>query len=419
MFGCIADDFTGATDMGALLARRGMRVSIFVGVPDSGQVAGDTDAMIVALKSRTIEPDLAVSQSLAAAKWLKNAGAGTLYFKYCSTFDSTDRGNIGPVAIALADFWDAGHVMFNPAFPENGRTVRNGHLYVDGKPISETGMANHPLTPMRDANLVSVLSRQICGQDVGLIGHELIEKGSAAVSLSIAEGPRFQIADSVSDDDLRVVAAGAKHCSFATGGSAFGAAYAGARSAEGRSSTARFPVPPDQFKTVILAGSCSEATLRQIAAVRDDLPHLRLDAETLAEDECLSVRLIAEAQSALEDSDAVLLSSSVDAKALAAVQENLGGSAAGVMIEAALADIAFALFEAGHRIFIVAGGETSGAVAERLCANHLLIGPEIAPGVPWCYSAAGGGLWLALKSGNFGGDDFFETARARLKESTP
>lgn len=415
MFGCIADDFTGATDIGALLARRGMRVAVFVGLPVGDHMDTKLDAIIIALKSRTIEAELAVEQSLAAAKWLKEAGAQSLYFKYCSTFDSTDRGNIGPVAMALAEFWDEAHVLFNPAFPENGRTVRKGHLYVYGQPINETGMAHHPLTPMRNSNLVDVLGAQLDGQLVGLVDHEVIEKGVESVSRTILNGPHFQIADTDADGDLQVIAKAAKELRFATGGSAFGAAYAGERSAAQTSLAAYFPLPPNDSKTVILAGSCSEATLRQIAAIPDDIPHIRLDAHIVAAQKSHAGRLGAAAQTALEEHDSVLISSSVAANILKNVQVSLGDANAGSMIEEAFADIASALFETGQRIFIIAGGETSGAVVERLCANQLLIGPEIAPGVPWCYSPAGGGLWLALKSGNFGDDNFFIKARAVLR----
>ncbi len=414
LFGCIADDFTGATDMGSLLARAGLRVALIIGVPTDAVFPDDVDAIIIALKNRTIEPNIAVEQSLAAARWLKAAGAETLYFKYCSTFDSTDRGNIGPVADALGRLWGEERILFNPAFPQNGRTVYNGYLFVGGRLISETGMASHPLTPMRDADLVRVLGRQVDGAPVGLVDHATLATGVEAVAREIARGPRFQISDSICDADLTTLAQGAMAHAFATGGSAFGAAYALARRGGGAANTKAFPRPDGAKPVVILAGSCSEATLRQLAAVPSAVPHVRIAANR----DAISPPRMADVKAALKDHKIAVVSSSADPETLAVVQAKFGRDAAGAMVERAFADIAAELFDAGQRIFIVAGGETSGAVVERLGVTQLLIGPEIAPGVPWCYSALGGGLWLALKSGNFGGEHFFDDARRVLMETS-
>jgi 3-dehydrotetronate 4-kinase len=419
LFGCVADDFTGATDMGALLARRGLRVALMSGVPSNNSAPANVDAIIIALKSRTIPVDEAVQQSLAAARWLKNVGAKTLYFKYCSTFDSTDQGNIGPVAKALGDELKVEHILFNPAFPENGRSVYQGYLFVGDRLISESGMAHHPLTPMRDPDLVRVLGRQLPGDQIGLLASADLRAGVRAITDKIVSGPRYLICDSVSDDDLFIAAQGAKDCDFATGGSAFGAAFAAARHPVNASKKdSSFPRPVRGSKGVILAGSCSVATLRQIAAVPNDILHLRINAESLAQS-ADALKSVTDQALAELTKGAVLISSSLPPEELAAVQQDIGREQAGAMIETAFADIAQILFEAGQRIFIVAGGETSGAVAERLGAHQYLIGPEIAPGVPWCYSDIGGGTWFALKSGNFGGDDFFADAQKLLLGEMP
>jgi 3-dehydrotetronate 4-kinase len=285
-------------------------------------------------------------------------------------------------------------------------------LFVGGRLISETGMANHPLTPMRDPDLVRVLGRQVGGAEVGLIDHTILTRADAAAA--IAAGPRYLIADSIDDADLALLAKAASTQSFATGGSAFGAAFAQVKLGEAASGSTAFPMPDTDMPVAVLAGSCSEATLRQIAAVPPSVPHLRMEAEAVAADPQLSAKMSSEANALLANHAAILISSSSDAASLAAVQSRLGRDEAGAMIERSFADIADKLFAAGQRIFIVAGGETSGAVVERLGSRQLLIGPEIAPGVPWCYSDAGGGLWLALKSGNFGGEHFFADAAAVL-----
>jgi 3-dehydrotetronate 4-kinase len=416
MLGCIADDLTGATDLAALIARQGFSVTLVTGdVRDTATVA-DVDVIIVALKSRTIPAADAVAQSLAALDWLQAAGAQHIYFKYCSTFDSTDQGNIGPVARALADRLNAQYVAFNPAFPENGRTLYQGHLFVLGRPIHESGMANHPLTPMRDPDLVRVLARQPGMDAVGLIDWKTVQGGVDAIRA--AREARFLITDSLSDVDIAALGVAFADQPLATGGSAFGAAYARAvlGAADARPE-AGFAAPADKAPFLIIAGSCSEATRGQIAALPVGIPHIALDIEAVMAGKQTAEAVAAQVQAHCEaGATAVLLSSTAEPETLAAVQALHGREQSGEAIEALLGAAAAQVHAKGIDRIIVAGGETSGAVMAALGVSALHIGPEIAPGVPWTKAAgANSPLWLTLKSGNFGSPHFFAEAMALLE----
>jgi uncharacterized protein YgbK (DUF1537 family) len=407
--GAIADDLTGATDLCLTLSRAGMRVVQVIGVSEDDFDFGGPDAVVVALKSRTTPRQDAVAQSLAAARRLLEAGAKQLFFKYCSTFDSTDEGNIGPVAEALLDLTGATITIACPAFPANGRTVYHGHLFVDDLLLSNSPMKDHPLTPMRDANLVAVLQKQTA-LPVGLVGYQTVDRGAEAIRAAFdaaeRQGRRMLIVDAVTDDQLRSVGAAAAGLKLVTGGSgvAIGLpANFGFFAPE--ETNASFAAPTG--RCAIIAGSCSTATRRQVAAaLAAGIPALKVDPLDIAAGTTTGD---AAARWAIASGHATpLVYSSDDPAEVGRAQGALGRDAAGQLVEHFLADVAIRLTDAGFCRFVIAGGETSGAVVNALGVAALTIGPEIDPGVPWTASLGRKTpLALALKSGNFGTDDFF------------
>lgn len=418
LIGAVADDITGATDLCLMLARAGLRTIQVIGVPGPDVDLKQAEAVVVALKSRTIAADQAVALSLAAARALRAAGADRLLFKYCSTFDSTDAGNIGPVAAALMDLTGADLTIACPAFPGAGRTVYQGHLFVGDRLLSDSPLKDHPLTPMRDADLVRVLGRQTT-LPVGLLAIGTIRQGVDAVRTAFAAaraaGTRILIADTLEDADLVTLGAASADLALVTGGSGIGMGLAAQLAGAGarRAAPARMAAPVG--RAAILAGSCSQATRGQIAAaVAAGRPARRIDVAALAAGRETAADL-ADWMIAQSADRPPLLYASADPADLAAIQAQLGRDAAGALVEGTLAAVARRLAEAGFRRLIVAGGETSGAVVAALGVSVLAIGPEIAPGVPWTRSIAGPDLVLALKSGNFGGPDFFLTAWSLLE----
>ena len=419
VLGVIADDFTGATDVASMLVREGLRTVQLIGVPegDGGDIAGSgAQAVVVALKSRTIAASDAVAQSLAALHWLQTAGARHFYFKVCSTFDSTPAGNIGPVAEALMDALGTDFAIVCPAFPENGRTVFQGHLFVGDQLLSESGMRKHPLTPMTDSNLVRVLQAQ-CRKRVGLLARDPTLRGAAALRARIdrlrADGVALAIADAVDDDDLRELGLVGAEMPLSVAGSGLAkglpARYAELGWSKLDSAAAR--LEPVGGQSAVIAGSCSIATCGQVDAWRTaGRPALALDARALMSGVPVVAQALAWAREHL-DAGPVLIHSSLPPDELKAVQSVLGAGAAGECVEQALATIARGLVAAGVRRLVVAGGETSGAVVQALGVHQLRIGEAICPGVPWT-QAEGRPLWLALKSGNFGAPAFFAQALA-------
>ncbi len=415
LLGCIADDFTGATDLAATLVRSGMRTVQLIGVPGADDAAPEADAIVVALKSRTTPPAAAVADSRAALGWLRRAGCTQFFFKYCSTFDSTEQGNIGPVADALLADLGAGFALACPAFPTNRRTVYQGHLFVGGALLNESGMEKHPLTPMTDANLVRVLSRQTDGT-VGLVAFETVARGAGAIRSAMTalaeQGRRYAIVDAVTDAHLRAIGAAAAAHPLITGGSGVAIGLADNFRAAGTLPERADPgaLPRVTGAAAVLAGSCSRATLLQIATARAHLPVLELDPLATPDAAALTAQATAWLADAPHDVPIVIAASATPEK-VAELQRRLGRDAAGMLVEHALADIAVALLARGVRRLVVAGGETSGAVVTRLGVRSLRIGAEIDPGVPWTYAEGSGpALMLALKSGNFGGADFFTRA---------
>ena len=420
LLGCIADDFTGATDLANMLVKSGMRTVQTIGVPADGAAVDtmvDADAIVVALKSRTIPAADAVAQSLAAYEWLRAQGCRQFFFKYCSTFDSTDAGNIGPVADALLDAADGGFAIACPAFPENGRTIFRGHLFVGDVPLNESGMEHHPLTPMKDANLVRVLQRQTTSK-VGLIRYDTIAQGAAAVRARIdalrADGTRFAIADALSDHDLHVLGEACANLPLVTGGSgvALGLPENFRRAGLLPERDNAASLPRIDGLSAVLAGSASKATNAQVAAWRESRPSFRIDPLAASRGEPVVDDALAFARSHLPQP--VLIYATTTPDEVKAVQQALGVEAAGHLVESTLAAIARGLRELGVHKFVVAGGETSGAVVQALDVKSLQIGAQIDPGVPATATIDAQPLGLALKSGNFGTVDFFDKALRAL-----
>lgn len=417
LLGCIADDFTGATDLANNLVRAGMRTVQTIGLPDLAAPPPEADALVVALKSRTVPAEEAVAQSLAALRWLQGQGVQQVYFKYCSTFDSTPAGNIGPVTDALLDHLHGpaqGFTIVCPAFPVNQRTVFKGHLFVGDLLLSDSPMRHHPLTPMTDANLVLVMQAQT-RRRVGLVPHEVVAAGPAAVSARFAalqaEGVGVAVVDAVGDADLLSIGQALAGLPLVTGGSgiAIGLPQNWRRQGLLKEATVADGLPPFDGLGAVVSGSCSAATNAQVAAFRQaGRPAFAVDPLAIAAGVDVAAQALAWAEPLL-DAGPVLVFATAEPEAVQRVQAQLGAARAGAMVEAALARIARGLVERGVRRLVVAGGETSGAVVQALGVRQLWIGRQIDPGVPWTWAPTtlGTPVHLALKSGNFGSPDFF------------
>lgn len=422
LLGCIADDFTGGTDLAGMLVKAGMRTVQLIGVPDEGTaVPSDIDAIVIALKSRTSSPQDAVEESLAALRWLQQASCRQFYFKYCSTFDSTPLGNIGPVTEALMLALDTSFTIACPAFPANKRTVYKGNLFVGDELLSESGMRNHPLTPMLDSNLVRVLQQQVSAK-VGLADFGVVEQGMDALrgrfSELRAQGCRYAIVDAVSNHDLETIGAACADMVLVTGGSGIALGlpqnFRNVGLLEPMRAGSAELLPVTQGLRAVISGSCSVATQRQVALMREQAPSFHVDPFQLVAGVDVVGAAMAWAAEHLAQGP-LLVYATASPATVRAVQDRLGAAHAGSLVEETLAVIAQGLIKLGVGQMIVAGGETSGAVVKALGVSGLRIGPEIDPGVPWTVAlpdAAGAqsalpSLALALKSGNFGSDDFF------------
>jgi uncharacterized protein YgbK (DUF1537 family) len=413
ILGVIADDFTGATDVASMLVRAGMPTVQVLGVPDGELPAAD--AVVIALKTRTIPTAEAVAQSLQALAALRAAGARQIYFKYCSTFDSTAEGNIGPVTDALMQALSTDFTIACPAFPENGRTVFRGHLFVGDELLSDSGMKHHPLTPMTDANLVRVLQAQTA-QKVGLLRVDALRTNAATQIVQLrADGVRIAVADAIDNSDLLALGEACADLPLITAGSgvALGLPPAYQRRGGWSPSDSAAQLSPVQGTAAVLSGSCSQATNAQVARwIADGRAAIALDPLALHRGEQGAATLLAQALALLPQGP-VLLYATAAPDNVKAVQSALGVEAAGALVEDTLAGLAQGLVTAGVRRLVVAGGETSGAVVQALNVPQLRIGSPICPGVPWTEATlpdSGEPMWLALKSGNFGGVDFFADA---------
>jgi len=417
LLGAIADDFTGATDLANTLVKAGMRTVQTIGVPPADLDLADADAVVVALKSRTAPVERAVGSALEALAWLCDRGARQIFFKYCSTFDSTPEGNIGPVADALMEALDTDFAIVCPAFPGAGRTIYQGHLFVGDTLLSDSSMKDHPLTPMRESSLVRLMGAQT-RRRVGLVPYATVAAGATATASAMAalrdSGVSYGVVDAITDRDLETIGAAVADHPLVTGGSGVARGLpANFRRAGLLGAVTRPTAPTVAGRAAVLAGSCSRATRAQIALARGAWPHLKLDAHRIAAGDPVVEEAIAWA-STQPDSAPILVYGSADPDEVAAIQARYGRARASAMMEDALGQIARGLVAAGTRRLIVAGGETAGAVVSALGVRGLEIGVEIDPGVPWTETLDEPRLALALKSGNFGAEDFFMKALEML-----
>jgi len=416
LLGCIADDFTGATDLCNTLVKGGMRAVQLIGVPAARTPVPAADVVTIALKSRTCPVQEAIDQSLEALAWLRNAGATQILFKYCSTFDSTPKGNIGPVADALIEALGTDLAVVCPAFPETGRTIYQGHLFVGDRLLADTHMRHHPLTPMTESNLVLAMAAQT-QKRVGLVPYATVDAGSDAIAEHFAElrrqGFSYAVTDAVADRHLLHLGAAMQHHALVTGGSGIALGlpenFRRAGKLQTRDATA---LPAIDGYEAVLAGSCSAATLEQIDHMVRTRPAKKLDPFALADGYATELALDW-AKDELRHGP-ILIYASAPPDDVAEAQQLLGRDRAGTLIEDAMAAIAKGLVEAGVRRLVVAGGETSGAVVKALGVTGLAIGPQIDPGVPACVTLGDNQLALALKSGNFGAKDFLTKAFAHM-----
>jgi len=418
LLGCIADDYTGASDLANTLVKSGLRTVQLIGLPTDDMPLSDVEAVVIALKSRSNPALEAVEQSLSALKWLQGQGARQFFFKYCSTFDSTPEGNIGPVMDALMAALDSAFTIACPAFPGTGRTVYQGHLFVHNELLSDSPMRNHPLTPMTDSNLVRFLGMQT-EQQIGLVPLATVEQGAGAIVPAMSElkesGVRIAIVDALSDRHLMDIGAASKDLKLVTGGSgaAMGLADNFRAQPDIQLPDAAADIPGVTGPEAVISGSCSQMTLAQVANMSESHPVFRFDALDLAQGRVTTDEIVDWATPHMADNQAFLVSASALPEQVRKAQEQLGRNEAGDLIEKALAEIARRLVEKGLRRLLVAGGETSGAVVQALGVRGLRIGHEIAPGVPCTVTLSEEPIALTLKSGNFGNEDFFLKA---LKE---
>ena len=406
ILGAIADDVTGATDLASIINRAARTVILSFGLPRTS--LPDTDALIIATKSRMAPIEEAVATAEQACRYLTDAGARQIYFKYCSTFDSTERGNIGPVTEALLIALEEQITLACPSYPAYGRTVYQGHLFVGHQPLAESSMRHHPLTPMTDSNLVRFLGKQ-CRCQVGLVPLTTVEEGAEAVGLAIAreKQARILIADAISDQHVRTWAEAVAGMRLITGGASLGGALVAQQaslSREARGAKSLHATGP----TALLSGSCSTATLVQVKNAMEIVPSRVLDPIRLMEHGVAEIA--ATLDWAMSRKGDFLIYSTAESAKIKDVQSSLGVEEAGTLLEGAFAQIAAGLAQNGIRKFVVAGGETSGAVIRALDIRTLSFGEELDAGVPWTYSVDPQGYSLALKSGNFGGPDFFKRA---------
>ena len=416
LLGCIADDFTGATDLGGFLVKQGFRTIQLNGIPDRNVAIPEVDALVVALKSRTIAPDAAITQSLEALEFLQQLHCEQFYFKYCSTFDSTEKGNIGPVMDALLEALGAEFTIACPALPVNGRSVYQGHLFVNGVLLNESGMQHHPLTPMTDPNLVRFLGKQV-KRKVGLVPFEVVDQGADAIQTVFQElqatGHRYAVVDAVSESQLNAIGQAVKDLKLITGGSGLSINLAANFELPSLSEKTAARLPKIPGNGVILSGSCSVRTQEQVAQAEKLFPSFYLDPFQLQKEPGWVEEAIQWALTQIPKSPVLIYTTGPPEK-VQEIQKALGEDQAGEIIESALTMVAQALAKTGVRKFVIAGGETSGAIVKALGMSQMQIGPEIAPGVPWCVGLGEPPVLLALKSGNFGSVDFFHEALEKV-----
>ena len=412
LLGCIADDFTGATDLANTLVKSGLRTVQLIGLPADATPVPDAEAVVIALKSRSIPPREAVDASVSALRWLQSQDARQFFFKYCSTFDSTEDGNIGPVIDGLMEALGYDFTIACPAFPDAGRTVYQGHLFVNDVLLSDSPMRHHPLNPMTDSNLVRFLGHQTA-QSVGLVPFAMVSQGPQSIAAAMAElksaGVRIAIVDALTEQHLMDIGAASRDLKLITGGSGVAMGLAdNFRALSGiHLPDAADDIPAVAGPEAVISGSCSQMTLAQVSRMGESHPVFQLDALDLAEGRVSTDEVVDWARSHMGGHRPLLIAASASPERVQDAQDRLGRNEAGELIEKSLSEIAHQLVERGLRRLVVAGGETSGAVVQALGVKGLRIGPEIAPGVPCTVTLDDDPMALTLKSGNFGDEDFF------------
>lgn len=414
LLGVIADDFTGATDIAGFLVENGMRTVQLNGIPKQ-DIDITADAVVISLKSRSCPVDEAINDSLAALKWLNTHGCQQFYFKYCSTFDSTAQGNIGPVTDALLAELEEDFTIVCPALPVNGRTVYNGHLFVFQELLSDSGMRNHPVTPMTDSSLIRMMDAQSQGSS-GLVNFQIIEQGSQAVAERFAvlkqQGVSYAIVDAFNDEHLETLSQAAKSIKLVTGGSGLAGGIAKNWAEHlADQSDAKKAGSPTKALTVVFSGSCSEVTNQQVAVYKKQAPHFAIDVQACLTNTEYVNHVFDWVMTNIDSTFAPLVYATADTATLKAIQNEFGAQASSHAVEQFFSQLAFKLQQHDVKNFIVAGGETSGVVTQSLAVKGFHIGPQISPGVPWVRSVDGE-LSLALKSGNFGDEHFFAKAQS-------
>ena len=422
--GIIGDDFTGSSDIANNLKKSGMQVSMYAGVPNllPEEIKKEqTDAAVIALKTRTIPIEDAIRESLEALSWLKGCGCEQFIFKYCSTFDSTKEGNIGPVTDAIMEELNTDFTIACPSFPDAGRTVYFGHMFVNGKPLNESGMENHPLTPMTDHNLVRWLGHQT-KNNVGLIDFETISKGENSVKEKIrnlkTDGYKYAIIDTNKNDDFDIICNAVKNLPFLTGGSGIALGLPKIYKDKGLLSVSNFQIPKNNSNAIILSGSCSVTTINQINIYKENNPSFYISPDEVINDKDLIEKVLSWIKD--NETQSPLVYSSSDIKAVSEKQKQYGQELLANKIEKFFELLSKRLVKDNFGTFISAGGETSGAVIKGLGIQELKIGKEISHGVPELWSPESNGnkpVSVTLKSGNFGQDDFFARALKALKNS--
>ena len=412
LLGCIADDFTGATDLANTLVKSGLRTVQLIDLPTDATPLPDVEAVVIALKSRSIPSSQAVEASVSALRWLQKHGARQFFFKYCSTFDSTEDGNIGPVIDGLMENLGDDFTIACPAFPDAGRTVFQGHLFVNDELLSDSPMRHHPLNPMTDSNLVRFLGLQT-KQTVGLVPFSSVDQGSEAMVADMAglksAGVRIAIVDALNDQNLMDIGAAGRDLKLITGGSgvAMGLADNFRALPDIHLPESADDIPAVAGPEAVISGSCSQMTLAQVSRMDGSHPAFRLDALDLADGGVSPDQVVDWAIPHMKENQPFLIAASAPPDRVKEAQARLGRVEAGELIERTLADIVDKLADQGLRRLVVAGGETSGAVVQALGVKGLRIGPEIAPGVPCTVTLDDDPMALTLKSGNFGDEDFF------------
>jgi uncharacterized protein YgbK (DUF1537 family) len=415
--GVIADDFTGGTNIAGFLVENGLSVTQVIGVPESSLIFADPHAAVISLKSRFNPAGEAVHDSLAALEWLKKQGCKQFFFKYCSTFDSTAKGNIGLVTDALLAALGADFTVMAPALPVNGRTVYSGYLFVNGVPLNESGMRNHPLNPMHDANLMRLTEVQSKGRAAN-VPAMIVDRGVEAIKAAFedlrAEGVTYAVPDTLKYDHLLSLGNAVAEMPLVTGGSGLGGGIA-AYIAEKYDLCIASGVEagkPVGGKCIVLSGSASVMTNAQVAAYKGKAEFVGLDVRRCMENVEVYAAEVAAKIGALPQTEYAPLwvYATTGPDELKAIQNEFGVERSGRAVEDTFASFAALLKKEGYNHFIVACGETSGAVVKTLGINAFYIGPQIAPGVPWV-RATDQPVSLALKSGNFGNEDFFGKAQ--------